>query len=103
MRGRADIYTCGHRVALVRSDMCVQLLPDRSHGNTARTMVPNCGAPRLLRTWFQSSNISRTLFQTTDMTNYLTEHNYTADSNIYFSDVGNSMSKITKSAQLMQI
>lgn len=55
----ADIYTCGHRVASVRSDICVQLLPDRSHGNTARTMVPNCGALRLLRTRL----IFRTLFQ----------------------------------------
>lgn len=37
------------------------------------------------------------------MTNYLTEHNYTADSNIYFRDVGNSISNITKIAQLMLI
>lgn len=43
----ADIYTCGHRVPSVRSDICVQLLPDGSHGNTARNTVPNRGALRL--------------------------------------------------------
>lgn len=74
-------HTCGHRVALVKFDICVTLLPDRrSHGNTAKTTVPNCGALRLLRARLESSKIYPTLFQSTDMTHCLTEHSCTADS-----------------------
>lgn len=66
-------------------------------------LEPRC--PTVVRCVFYAHGLGAHLsyfISTTDMTNYLTEHNYTAHSNIYFRDVGNSVCKITKNAQLMQ-